>query len=96
MHTHTQTDVKAKLTAFSQINSSLFYVTINYILFEPLLTNQLHTAQSFLRSHQSLSCSTNSQLSMYLESSVPCSQDPATGPNPEPEASSPYDFILFL
>jgi hypothetical protein len=33
---------------------------------------------------------------MEPESSLPCSQEPATGPYPEPDASSPHILILFL
>jgi hypothetical protein len=32
---------------------------------------------------------------MEPEGSLPCSQQPATGPYPEPEDSSPYLLILF-
>jgi hypothetical protein len=33
---------------------------------------------------------------MELEGSLLCSQDPATGPYPEPDKSSPQLSILFL
>jgi hypothetical protein len=33
---------------------------------------------------------------MEVESSLPCSQEPFTGPYPEPDQSSPYHFILYL
>jgi hypothetical protein len=32
---------------------------------------------------------------MEFERSLPCSQQPATGPSPEPDASSPYLTTLF-
>jgi hypothetical protein len=31
-----------------------------------------------------------------LGSSLPCSQEPTTGPYPEPDQSSPYYLVLFL
>jgi hypothetical protein len=33
---------------------------------------------------------------MELEGSLPCSQDPSTGPYPEPDRLSPYHPILYL
>jgi hypothetical protein len=33
---------------------------------------------------------------MQHEGSLPCSQEPATGPYSEPDESSPYHSILFL
>jgi hypothetical protein len=37
-----------------------------------------------------------SQHFMETEASLPCLQEPLTGPNPEPEQSSPYYPILSL
>jgi hypothetical protein len=33
---------------------------------------------------------------MEPEDSLPCSQEPSTGPYPEPDQSSTYGLILFL
>jgi hypothetical protein len=33
---------------------------------------------------------------MEAEGSLPCSQEPSTGPYPEPDQSSPYHLILAL
>jgi hypothetical protein len=33
---------------------------------------------------------------MYAEGSLLCSQEPSTGPYPEPDQSSPYHPILYL
>jgi hypothetical protein len=33
---------------------------------------------------------------MEPDGSLPCSQEPSTGPYPEPDESNPYDVILFL
>lgn len=46
-------------------------------------------APLFLRSYQSLSCSTISQYFTELEGSLPCSQEPSTGPYTEPDQSTP-------
>jgi hypothetical protein len=48
-----------------------------------------------MRSHHLQSYSRNSQSSMETEVSLPCSQEPSTGPFPEPHKSSPYQSILF-
>jgi hypothetical protein len=53
------------------------------------LTNEPNGTESFLRSHQS-------QHFMEPESLLPCSQDPATGPYPEPAQSRTYHLMLFL
>jgi hypothetical protein len=54
------------------------------------LTNCLRGAEPYLRSHQSLCYSQISQHFMEPESSLPCSQEPSTGPRPEPDESSAY------
>jgi hypothetical protein len=53
-------------------------------------------AEPFLRSCKSSSHSGNSQHFMEPEGSSPCSQNPSTGPYPEPNRSSPYHPILSL
>jgi hypothetical protein len=51
-------------------------------------------AESFLRSRQSCSHSRTSQHFMEPEGSISCSQEPATGPYPEPYRLSPHHPIL--
>jgi hypothetical protein len=69
------------------INSSQNY------LFTISLT---HGDEPFVRSRQLCSYSGTSQHFMEPEGSLPCSQEPSTGPYPEPDRSSPYRPILLL
>jgi hypothetical protein len=55
-----------------------------------------HGAEPFLRGCQLCSYSRTSQHFMELESSLPCSQEPSTGPYSEPDQSNPYHPILSL
>jgi hypothetical protein len=57
--------------------------------------NQLiaNGAEPFLRSCQLCSYSRTSQHYMEHEGSLPCSQEPSTGPYPEPDQSNPYHPI---
>jgi hypothetical protein len=52
-------------------------------------TNLLRGYNPFLRSYSKFY-----QHFMEPKDSLPCSQEPATGPYPEPGQSSPYLFIL--
>jgi hypothetical protein len=51
-------------------------------------------AEPFLRSRQLCSYSGTSQYFIEPECSLQCSQEPSTGPYPEPHRSSPYHLIL--
>jgi hypothetical protein len=55
-----------------------------------------HGAGPFLKSRQLCSYSRNSQHSMELEGSLPCSQEPSTDPYPEPDQSNSCHPILSL
>jgi hypothetical protein len=52
-------------------------------------------SESFLRRQPLLSHSKNSQHSMVIEGSLPCSQESAAGPYPEPDESSPHPATYF-
>jgi hypothetical protein len=57
--------------------------------------NELHGTES-LRSLQSFTYLRISRYFIEPEGSLPCAQEPATGPYPQPDESSPYYPILFL
>jgi hypothetical protein len=59
-----------------------------------LKRNWLHGAESFLRSRQLCSYSRISQYFTKPEGSLPCSQEPSTGPYPDPDQSSLYHPTL--
>jgi hypothetical protein len=52
-----------------------------------------HGAEPSLRSRQLCSYSKTSQHLMEPEDSLPCSQEPSTGPNPQPDQSKQYHPI---
>jgi hypothetical protein len=55
-----------------------------------------HEAEPFSRSLQLCSHSRTSQHFMEPDGSLLCSEEPSTGPNPEPYQSNPYHSILSL
>jgi hypothetical protein len=55
-----------------------------------------HGAKPFLRNRQLYSYSRASQHFMELEGSLQGSQEPSTGPYPEPDQSKPHHPILAL
>jgi hypothetical protein len=57
---------------------------------------KLHGAEPFWRNRQLPSCARMPQRFMELKSSLPCSQQPSTGPDLEPDQSGPYDLNQFL
>jgi hypothetical protein len=59
-------------------------------------TCQFDGAEPFLSSRQLLSYSWISKHFKEPEGSLPRSQEPSTGPYPEPVQSSPCHYILFL
>jgi hypothetical protein len=64
------------------------------LLYEVVNTHTLtHEAEPFLRSFQLCSYSRTSQQFIELEVSMQCSQEPSTGPYPEPDQSNPFHPI---
>jgi hypothetical protein len=68
--------------------SSLFSNLIHLSIHPP--TSLTHAAEPFLRSCQLCSHSRTSQHFMEPQSSLPCSQEPSTGPYSEGDQSKPY------
>jgi hypothetical protein len=56
----------------------------------------LHGAEAFVRSCQWLSCRRIPRHFVDSKGSLPCTQEPSTGPYPEPDEASPYHSILCL
>jgi hypothetical protein len=84
---------------------SLTCVSVFILVFFNKTHSLTHGAEPFLRSRQLCSHSRTSKHFVEPESSLPCSQEPSTGPYPEPDQSNPYhpihpislrSFLIFL
>jgi hypothetical protein len=86
------------LKKITRLNSKKTYWTYKRVLnFCPKTFSYLfHGAEPFLRSRQLCTYTSASQHFMKFEGSLPCSQEPSTGPYPEPDQFSPYHSILSL
>jgi hypothetical protein len=62
----------------------------------PIIYLLTYGTEPFLRSRQLCSHSRTSQHFMEPEGSLPCSQEPSTGPYLKPDRSSPFHPILSL
>jgi hypothetical protein len=61
-----------------------------------LPSHSLHGVEPFIRSRQSSRCSRTSQLFMEPNGSLPCSQEPSTGPYTAPSCLTKFHFIVIL
>jgi hypothetical protein len=75
------------------ISKHIMFLEIKERLWVPILT---YGAEIVLRSCQLCSPSGTPQHFMEPEGSIPPSQEPSTGPYPEPYQSNPHHPILFL
>jgi hypothetical protein len=94
-----QLKIQWSQVAYSKYDVSSKIVFRQTLLFAFLLLLCKHYlltsgAESFFRSRQLCSHSRTSQHFMEPEGSSPCSQEPHTGPCPEPDRSSTYHPIL--
>jgi hypothetical protein len=75
---------------------SVTFYSERYFKYFAIKMDRFTVTPSFSRSRQSRNYSRISQYFMKPEGSLTCSQEPNTGPYPEPDQSSPGHPILFL
>jgi hypothetical protein len=63
-------------------------------LYDPYFRTKSMDLEPFLRSHQLHTYSRISQHFMEYEGSLPCSEEPFTGPYPEPDQSSLRSILI--
>lgn len=87
--------VALKIT-YSHLGYSVEEETKALVYFKETTINNLHAADSFLRTQYFLSHSINSSHLTEPESSSLCSQKPTNCPSPKPDESNPCTLIMFL
>jgi hypothetical protein len=87
-----------RIASFHIVSNPLFLIksTNWHFTYQSLTHSLTHGAEPFLRNCQLCSHSRTSQCFMEPVGSLPCSQEPSTGPYPEPDRFNPHQLILSL